>query len=625
MSKLAPRRPATRLAERGVRWRQFTAPRMSRSAVAALVTAFVTGPLLVAPASAAPPSRLTASAGLRVIVMAEAGRELAAERATVALGGRVIRQLGVIEGFVAEVPPTALRRLRAVPGVVSVSADRVAHPMSVVPALGYDPADLGSLSSVSRIVGAQAAWARGYTGKGIDVAVIDTGVARVAGLNATGKVVDGPDLSFDSPATATAGVDGFGHGTHMASIIAGRDSTATSSVTGCATCLNGSGYSDTTKFVGVAPDARIVNVKVGAADGAADVSQVIAAIDWVTQHAHDPGMNIRVLNLSFGTESSQAYTIDPLAQAAEQAWKHGILVVAAAGNDGRSTQSLASPAYDPYVLAAGASDPVGTLAITDDKVASFAQHGTPARPVDVVAPGTHVLGLRVPGSFVDTMAGNTGITGTRFQRGSGTSEATAVVSGLAALLAQKFPAANPDALKALIKITATPLTQGSSSTSTTTSTGTSLYSGKGIPNADKALNVTAISASQSYTGSTGAGTLDASRGGVYVVSHGVALTGQRDIFGHAFSSTTMAASQASATSWTGGIWNGSRWSGDTWDGARWSGTVWTGNDWTGARWSGSRWSGMTWDGARWSGTGWNGSRWTGTTWTGSRWSSSTWN
>ena len=77
------------------------------------------------------------------------------------------------------------------------------------------------------------------------------------------------------------------------------------------------------------------------------MSQVIAAIDWVAQHAHDPGMNIRVLNLSFGTDSAQAYTLDPLAQAAEQAWKHGVVVVAAAGNEGKSTKSLADPAYDP--------------------------------------------------------------------------------------------------------------------------------------------------------------------------------------------------------------------------------------------------------------------------------------
>ena len=298
-------------------------------------------------------------------------------------------------------------------------------------------------------------------------------------------------------------------------------------------------------------------------------------------------------------------------------------MVAAAGNDGRSTRNLASPAYDPYVLAVGAVDPKGTLAADDDVVASFAQHGTTTRPVDVVAPGVSVLGLRVPGSFVDTMSGNVGKVGTRFQRGSGTSEATAAVSGLAALLAQKFPTANPDAIKALIKNTATPLIQGAA---TATSPGTSLYSGRGIPNVDKALAVTSIAASQAYTDSTGTGTLDATRGGVYVVSaNGVALTGQKDIFGKAFNSAGMATLQANGSAWTGGIWNGSRWTGDSWSGSRWSGTTWTGSDWSGSAWSGSRWSGMLWDGSRWSGTSWSGSRWTGAGWSGSRWSSAGWN
>jgi serine protease AprX len=551
--------------------------------------------------------------------MASPGAERAAERATVASGGRVLRRFGIIDGFLAEVPSAAVPHLSSVPGVRSVSPDKSMRPMSIVPSLGYDPSDTGSLSAVTRIVGAQSGWARGYTGQGVDVAVIDTGVAKVPGLDASGKVIDGPDLSFDSPTTAMVGVDAFGHGTHMASIIAGRDATAVASATGCTTCLNSSGYSDTTKVVGVAPDARIVNVKVGAADGAADVSQVIAAIDWVTQHAHDAGRNIRVLNLSFGTESTQAYTIDPLAQAAEQAWKHGIVVVAAAGNDGKSAQSLANPAYDPYLLAVGAEDPAGTLTTADDTVAKFAQHGTASRPVDVVAPGTHILGLRVPGSFVDTMSGNTGVVGTRFQRGSGTSEATAVVSGLAAVLAQKFPSANPDAIKALIKLTATTLPKGSDDP-----VKVAMYSGSGIPNADKALSVTSVAAVQSYPNSTGTGTLDGSRAGVYVYDNGVPLTGQRDIFGHAFDSAAMAALQASAKSWSGGIWNGSRWTGDSWSGSRWISVIWSGNSWTGSRWTGSRWTGMSWDGSRWTGSGWSGSRWTGAGWSGSRWSSSSW-
>ena len=512
---------------------------------------------------------------------------------------------------------------------------------AVAPGLGYDPADAGSLSSITQIVGAQAVWAQGYTGAGVDVAVIDTGVSPVPGLDAAGKVVTGPDLSLDAPGATTPGLDGFGHGTFMASIIAGRDAGASASATGCKTCLNSSGYSDTTKFVGVAPGARIVNVKVGAADGATDVSQVIAAVDWVTQHAHDPGMNIRVLNLSYGTNSSHAYTSDPLAQAVEQAWKHGIVVVAAAGNEGRATLSLADPAYDPYVLAVGGDDPNATLDIGNDTVPSFAQHGTITRPVDVIAPATHVLGLRVPGSFIDTLAINTGQVGTRFQRGSGTSEATAVVSGVAALIAQKYPAATPDQVKGLIDGAAMPLPKITATSQLATlatalgmtadqyaslvNTINSHYSGHGIVNAVEAANDNPKDyPAQTFTVSTGTGTLDGARGGVYLTDNGVDLTGEVDIFGQPFNPTAMASAQAAATAWNGGVWNGSRWTGDGWSGSRWTGATWAGSDWAGSRWTGSRWTGMAWDGSRWTGSGWSGSRWTGSSWDGSRWSSATW-
>jgi serine protease AprX len=494
--------------------------------------------------------------------------------------------------------------------VVLVAAVAAGGPASatVAPGLGYDPADTGSLWSISQITGAQAAWARGYTGSGVDVAVIDTGVAPVPGLNAPGKVVTGPDLSFDAPGAGTPGLDGFGHGTFMAGLIAGRDPGP---------------VTDPGRFVGIAPDARIVNLKVGAADGAVDVTQVIAAVDWVTQHAHDPGLNIRVLSLSYGTDATQAYTVDPLAQAIEQAWRHGIVVVAAAGNDGKASKQLADPAADPYVIAAGGDDPLGTLATADDVVPVFAQHGNTKRPVDVTAPAAHVIGLRVPGSFIDTLPANTGQVGTRFQRGSGTSEATAIVAGVAALVLQKYPAATPDQVKALLTTTATKLASGNAN-----APGQLVHWGHGIVNAATATATalpTTTAATQTWAASTGTGALDATRGGVTVTDAATALTGQQDIFGHPFNPTTMAAAHTTATAWTGGTWNGSRWSGDGWSGSRWTTAAWTGTDWAGSRWTGSRWTGMTWNGSRWSGTGWNGARWTGSGWDGARWSTATTN
>jgi len=593
----------------GARGRKLTA------AVAVLATAGMCG---LGAASAQAQTSLGGPAQ-PVVVIAAAGRVSAVEADVAALGGHVGRALPIISGFAASVPSDRVAELGAEPGVVSVSPDQKLTPMSIVPALGYDPTtDVGSLAQITKLTGAQAAWAAGDTGAGVDVALIDTGVTPVAGL--AGKVLNGPDLSFDSPSAAMTSIDAYGHGTFMASLIGGRDANAHASAAGCTTCLNASGYSDTTTFVGVAPDARIVNVKVGAADGATDVSQVIAGIDWVVQHAHDPGVNIRVLNLSFGTQSAQTYLADPLAYAAEQAWRHGIVVVSAAGNDGTSALRLADPAYDPTILAVGAVDP-STMTVP-----SFAQHGTLLREVDVVAPAVHVLGLRVPGSFIDTLATNTGQLG-RFQRGSGTSEATAVVSGLVALLAQRYPTATPDQLKALVNGTATPVT-------TVSGTGplaeliNDHYAGNGLINLTAGLATplpSAASATQTATPAAGAGTLEAARGGVYVQDNGVNLTGEQDIFGHAFSAATMAGLEATASSWSAGTWNGSRWSGSAWSGSRWSTLVWTGTDWAGSRWSGSRWSGMTWDGSRWSGAGWSGSRWTGANWDGSRWSTYTWN
>ncbi|MDQ1288384.1 MAG: hypothetical protein QG622_1949 [Actinomycetota bacterium] len=458
--------------------------------------------------------------------------------------------------------------------------------------------DTGSPEAISRIIGAEEAWARGWTGRGVDVAVIDTGVAKVPGLDGPGKVIDGPDLSFDAPGAAVTGLDAHGHGTFMAGLIAAKDPGS---------------------YTGVAPDSRIVNVKVGAADGAVDVSQVIAAIDWVTQHAHDPGLNIRVLSLSFGTDSVQAYERDPLAQAAEQAWKHGIVVVAAAGNDGRGPRKLADPAYNPYVIAAGGQDPLGTLDTADDRVPDFAQHGTEDRPVDVIAPAAHVIGLRVPGSFVDAEAAGTGRVGTRYQRGSGTSQAAAIVAGGAALLLQKDPDATPDAIKHLLGSTATPLPRKEQNAHKAEK-----YSGHGIVNLARACEATPSGGAQGWPSSLGDGDLDKSRAGEYVQDGEVVLRGEKDIFGKPYDSASMSAAASRAGAWNRGTWNGSRWSGDDWSGSRWSNGDWSGTSWSGSRWSGSRWSGMSWDGSRWSGDGWNGSRWTGSRWSGSRWSTMDW-
>ena len=310
---------------------------------------------------------------------------------------------------------------------------------------------------------------------------------------------------------------------------------------------------------------------------------MIAAIDWVVQHAHDPGFNIRVINLSYGTNSRQRYTVDPLAYAAEQAWKHGIVVVASAGNTGyqrgHGAPGLADPAYDPYVIGVGGVDTNGTATTGDDDVGSFSASGCPSckRP-DFVAPGAHLQGLRVPGSYIDD-SNPPGILDGSYMRGSGTSEATAITSGAVALILQRYPGLTPDQVKAFI-LQGTDKLQGTS------------------PNDQGGgeLDLTALLSSTPPVSGRPAGALHR------LDRHRLARAGPRhrphqprrgrapgniDIFGHPFDATAEAAAEAAGTSWSGGTWNGNNWSSNSWSSNSWSGSSWSSNSWSSNSWSGT--------------------------------------
>ncbi|HEX2754416.1 MAG TPA: S8 family serine peptidase [Candidatus Limnocylindrales bacterium] len=446
-----------------------------------------------------------------------------------------------------------------------------------VQAAGYDAAsDVNSMALTTEFTGAQAWWAAGYTGQGIDVALIDSGVSPVEGLSTAGKIVYGPDLSLESQAPNLTNLDTFGHGTFMAGLIAGRDTSLTAPYQ----------QAPASTYRGMAPDARIVSLKVATADGGVDVSQVIAAIDWVVQHRNDNGLNIRVLNISYGTNSSQWYGVDPLAYAVEQAWDAGIVVVAAAGNSGfqarGSSPALANPAFDKRIIAVGASDSMGTAALSDDTVPDFsaaAKTGS-ARAPDFVGPGVHLQGLRVPNSWIDTQVDGKTVLDGRFMRGSGTSEAAAIASGSAALILSKYPNATPDQVKRLIKITAYDMPQCGR-------TGTM---GSGELRLGAMLSTSLPNYSQSIAPATGGGTVEQARGSDHLTRDGVVLKGEQDIFGKAFNGTAMAVLEAAGNSWSGGTWNGSTWTGSSWSGNSWSGSSWSGNSWSGNSWSGADWN-----------------------------------
>jgi serine protease AprX len=476
------------------------------------------------------------------------------------------------------------------------------------PGLGYDvQTDKGALYNIAGVVGALDVHRSGITGKGVGVALIDTGVTQVPGLD-TGNVVNGPDLSFDSQDPATAHVDGFGHGTHLASIIAGRD------VAG-----DPASYTDPSRFNGIAPDANLVNVKVGAANGDVDVSQVIAAIDWVVQHRKDEDLNIRVINLSYGTDSVQDHMVDPLAFAVQNAWKHGIVVVVAGGNEGDTTTNLANPASDPHILAVGAMDSAGTPTRADDIIPSWSTDGTAERHVDVTAPGVSVLGLAAPGSVADTQYPAAQVGG-RFLRGSGTSQAAAVVSGEAALLLQAEPKLTPDQVKQIL--------MGSASGLKNVST---LLEGAGTTDLRKALKAAPAPVPAPAPWGSGTGSLEASRGSFHItVADGTAeettLLGEVDVFGQTWDGTEWAKKSDGRKAWKDGAWRSTPVTGKKWqDNGRgrkeWPAAVWNS---TGDEVASGDWSGRMWRDGSWSGRMWRDSSWTGRMWRGGGFSSAGW-
>ncbi len=594
---------------------------MSRLRLIAAAALLPLATALAVPASASPTTTPTAPTASPVRSaqasrwIVRTGDPAAVSRLVAARGGRVVSAAAALGIVVVDADAATADAVRGLPAVTGVSADA---PVRMT-ALGYDPATQnGSMTKVTAITGAQQAWRWGWTGAGVDVALLDTGVAPVAGLTGADKVVVGPDLSFESQSPSLRHLDTYGHGTHMAGIIAGREGARRS----------GWDYAaDTKNFYGMAPDARVVSVKLADHDGAVDVSQVIAGINWIVQNKTSNGLNIRVLNLSFGTESPQSPQLDPLSWAAESAWNAGIVVVAAAGNDGGRVKGLSNPAYNPWVVAVGAVDTKGTASTFDDVVPAFSARGATlfgaTRNPDLVAPGVGIVAPGVPGSLLYGSYASARV-GNGLLRGSGTSQAAAVVSGAAALLLQHRPNLTPDQVKSVLTGSADWLPNAGVADA-----------GKGGLDVDGAILTLPSLLGQRATRGTGTGSLEAARGGFHVEADGTQLVGETDILGGAWLASSFAQATWNRTSWgADGSFNGNLWTGDSFvadsgvGGAAWSGRTWSGRTWSGRTWSGRTWSGRTWSSAGWSGSGWVDGTWTSTVspskWTGSLWATGTW-
>jgi serine protease AprX len=368
-------------------------------------------------------------------------------------GGKLRQELGLVRSGAYSLPASALADLAADPDVAYIAPDRPLYSTN-------NGSPTAVLDYHTDTVNAPVAWAQGLNGTGIGVAVIDSGIIDIPDFHAQNNLVVFSQ-NFVGGTSGSAN-DQYGHGSHVAGIIAGTGNKST-----------GSNYFYT--FKGIAPNVSLINLRVLDQNGVGTDSQVIAAIQMAIQLKSK--YNIRVINLSLGRPVYESYTLDPLDQAVEQAWKAGIVVVVAAGNEGRNNSkntsgygTITAPGNDPYVITVGAVKTMGTRSPAGDQIASYSSKGPTlydhlVKP-DLVAPGNRLIslytaGLRmnqlypgneIPNSLYQTN-GNSTASSTYYVL-SGTSMAAPMASGAAALLLQKSPSLTPDQVKARLMKTA---------------------------------------------------------------------------------------------------------------------------------------------------------------------------
>jgi serine protease AprX len=400
----------------------------------------------IAPDLAAADPRSTVDVVVQFVAPADANQQ----RRIGQMGGVRKADLDLIGAAVYSIPAVALDGLANDPNVRYVSPDRALN---------------GLLDYANPTVGAQMALTYGWDGTNVGIAVIDSGINQTNDLldktarTSTSRIVY--SQSFIPKVTSTA--DQFGHGTHVAGILAGNGTTST-----------GSNYFKT--FRGMAPNAKLINLRVLDGNGAGTDSSVINAINAAIQLKNT--YNIRIINLSLGRPVFESFLIDPLCQAVEKAWKAGIVVVVAAGNDGRNQSAgtdgyatITAPANDPLAITVGAMKTMNTPSRLDDLIASYSSKGPTlmdhvVKP-DLVAPGNRTTSLLASKSLTSSSSNVNKIAYNSYQntsstaysadyyRLSGTSMATPMVSGAVALMLTKDWTLTPDTVKARLMKTAT--------------------------------------------------------------------------------------------------------------------------------------------------------------------------
>lgn len=358
------------------------------------------------------------------LLIQKTGPQISSEAIARVASTRVLEEFPFIHSLVLEVPARTVFALARQPGVRYISYDAPVRHESI------DTANLKT--SHQAAIGLPALWngAAPATGKGVTVAVLDSGVN-----------FNHPDLAANLISVAVNGKatnakDGHGHGTHVVGIINGRDPYG--------------------RYIGAAPEATVVSVKIADDLGMSKESDMIRGLQWVFNNRSTYG--IRVINLSISGSVPTAYYASPINAAVEQLWFGGVVVVVASSNRGSAPDAVwYPPANDPFVITVGALDDNGTAARADDSLAYYSARGITqdgfAKP-EIIAPGRKIVAPLASSKATVALLFPERITDTNYIRLSGTSMAAPALAGVVAMVLQRFPGLTPDEVKWLLMQTA---------------------------------------------------------------------------------------------------------------------------------------------------------------------------
>ena len=399
-------------------------------------------------------------------------------------------------------------------------------------------------------------------GEGVTVVVLDSGIGKSKDLGKRNlKSINFNQGYHDSK-------DRYGHGTFVASVIAGD------------------GTHSRGEYIGIAPKSNLLNVRVSDDEGMSYESDLVAALQWVYENKDE--YDIRAINLSLNSSVAQSYHTSPLCVAVEILWFNGIVVVVPAGNNG--TDDLYPPANDPYVITVGATDDGGTLDLADDVVASFSAYGMTESGLvkpELVAPGKDIAAYLPRNNKLNMVRDHkSNQIDNNYFRMSGTSVSAPMVSGAVALLLQDEPDLTPDQVKYRLTATANRNWPG--------------Y------DAEKA----------------GAGYLD-----IYAAVHG----NTTDSANTGTMPNLLLAKMALMAIWAsnnGGDsidWDSVNWNSVNWNSVNWNSVNWNSVNWNSVNWNSVNWDAINWDSVNWNSVNWNSVNWNSVNWNSVNWNSVNWN